>query len=147
MIKIFKAEQWNLDILLPLFEEYRLAHGMVENPERTLTFLTNRIRFSESIFFLALDEDKKAIGFIQLYPRLSSLQLQRYWQLTDIFVRNINHKNDVYTALISKAKEFVSYTQSTRLTVEQDIQRHHLLENEGFKLNPKKSVFELNLAG
>ena len=146
MIKIFKAEQWNLDILLPLFEEYRLAHGMVENPERTLTFLTNRIRFSESIFFLALDEDKKAVGFIQLYPRLSSLQLQRYWQLTDIFVRNISHKNDVYTALISKAKDFVSYTQSTRLTVEQDIQRHHLLENEGFKLNPKKSVFELNLA-
>jgi len=92
-----------------------------------------------------LDEDKKAVGFIQLYPRLSSLQLQRYWQLTDIFVRNISHKNDVYTALISKAKEFVSYTQSTRLTVEQDIQRHHLLENEGFKLNPKKSVFELNL--
>ncbi|WP_314187154.1 GNAT family N-acetyltransferase [Aggregatibacter kilianii] len=146
MIKIFKAEQWNLDILLPLFEEYRLSHGMAENPERTLTFLTNRIRFSESIFFLALDEDKKAVGFIQLYPRLSSLQLQRYWQLTDIFVRNISHKNDVYTALIAKAKEFVSYTQSTRLTVEQDIQRHHLLENEGFKLNPKKSVFELNLA-
>ena len=146
MIKIFKAEQWNLEILLPLFEEYRLSHGMAENPERTLTFLTNRIRFSESIFFLALDEDKKAVGFIQLYPRLSSLQLQRYWQLTDIFVRNISHKNDVYTALISKAKEFVSYTQSTRLTVEQDIQRHHLLENEGFKLNPKKSVFELNLA-
>ncbi len=145
MIKIFKAEQWNLDILLPLFEEYRLSHGMAENPERTLTFLTNRIRFSESIFFLALDEDKKAVGFIQLYPRLSSLQLQRYWQLTDIFVRNISHKNDVYTVLISKAKEFVSYTQSTRLTVEQDIQRHHLLENEGFKLNPKKSVFELNL--
>ena len=146
MIRIFKAEQWNLEILLPLFEEYRLSHGMAENPERTLTFLTNRIRFSESIFFLALDEDKKAVGFIQLYPRLSSLQLQRYWQLTDIFVRNISHKNDVYTALISKAKEFVSYTQSTRLTVEQDIQRHHLLENEGFKLNPKKSVFELNLA-
>jgi len=146
MIKIFKAEQWNLDILLPLFEEYRLSHGMAENPERTLTFLTNRIRFSESIFFLALDEDKKAVGFIQLYPRLSSLQLQRYWQLTDIFVRNISHKNDVYTALIAKAKEFVSYTQSTRLTVEQDIQQHHLLENEGFKLNPKKSVFELNLA-
>ena len=145
MIKIFKAEQWNLDILLPLFEEYRLSHGMAENPERTLTFLTNRIRFSESIFFLALDEDKKAVGFIQLYPRLSSLQLQRYWQLTDIFVRNISHKNDVYTALIAKAKEFVSYTQSTRLTVEQDIQQHHLLENEGFKLNPKKSVFELNL--
>ena len=147
MIKIFKAEQWNLETLLPLFEEYRLSQGMTENPERTLTFLSNRIRFSESIFFLALDKSQQALGFIQLYPRLSSLQLQRYWQLTDIFVRQGNQSNDIYTALIAKAKEFVSYTQSTRLTVEQDIQQHHLLENEGFKLNPKKSVFELNLAG
>ena len=122
MIKIFKAEQWNLETLLPLFEEYRLSQGMTENPERTLTFLSNRIRFSESIFFLALDQSQQALGFIQLYPRLSSLQLQRYWQLTDIFVRHGNQSNDIYTALIAKAKEFVSYTQSTRLVVEQDRQ-------------------------
>ena len=146
MIKIFKAEQWNLEILLPLFEEYRLAHGMAENPERTLAFLTNRIRFSESIFFLALDQNEHAVGFIQLYPRLSSLQLQRYWQLTDIFVRQSEKTNEIYTALIAKAKEFVSYTQSTRLTVEQDIQQHHLLEDEGFRANLHKMVFELEVA-
>ena len=146
MIKIFKAEQWNLEILLPLFEEYRLAHGMAENPERTLAFLTNRIRFSESIFFLALDQNEHAVGFIQLYPRLSSLQLQSYWQLTDIFVRQSEKMNEIYTALIAKAKEFVSYTQSTRLTVEQDIQQHHLLEDEGFRAIPHKMVFELEVA-
>ena len=131
MIKIFKAEQWNLETLLPLFEEYRLSQGMTENPERTLTFLSNRIRFGESIFFLALDQSQQALGFIQLYPRLSSLQLQRYWQLTDIFVRQSEKTNEIYTALIAKAKEFVSYTQSTRLVVEQDRQQHHLLEQEG----------------
>lgn len=147
MIKIFKAEQWNLETLLPLFEEYRLSQGMAENPDRTLTFLSNRIRFSESIFFLAIDQYQQALGFIQLYPRLSSLQLQRYWQLTDIFVRHSNQSHDIYTVLIAKAKEFVSYTQSTRLVIEQDKQQHHLLEQEGFRLNPKKSVFELNLVG
>ena len=82
-MKISKAEQWNIEVLLPLFEHYRRANGMTENPERTLTFLTNRIRFNESLFFIAVDEqdvDKqdKAVGFIQLYPRLSSLQLHRY---------------------------------------------------------------------
>ena len=147
MIKIFKAEQWNLETLLPLFEEYRLSQGMTENPERTLTFLSNSMRFSESTFFLALDQSQQALGFIPLYPRLSSLHVQRYWQLTDIFVRQGNQSNDIYTALIAKAKEFVSYTQSTRLVVEQDRQQHHLLEQEGFRLNPKKSVFELNLVG
>ena len=85
-MKIFKAEQWNLEVLAPLFEASRLANGMSENPDRTLTFLTNRIRFNESMFFVAVNESSQAIGFVQLYPRLSSLQLQRYWQLTDIFV-------------------------------------------------------------
>lgn len=144
-MKIFKAEQWNLDILLPLLEQYRLSHGMLENPDRTLAFLTNRIRFSESIFFIAVNENQQALGFIQLYPRLSSLQLQRYWQLTDIFVSPNSNYAEVYAALIAKAKEFVRYTQSTRLVVEQGQQQQALLEAEGFKINPKKSLFELNL--
>lgn len=145
-MRIFKAEQWNLALLLPLFEEYRLAHGMSENPDRTLAFLSNRIRFSESIFFVVMDENESAVGFIQLYPRLSSLQLQRYWQLTDIFVQDVKYQNEVYKALVEKAKEFVAFTQSTRLTVEQNIHQRHILESEGFRLNPKKAVFELNLS-
>lgn len=117
-MKIFKAEQWNIEVLAPLFEAYRLANGMSENPDRTLTFLTNRIRFNESMFFIAVNENSQAIGFVQLYPRLSSLQLQRYWQLTDIFVKEDKHQTDIYAALISKAKEFVRYTQSNRLVAE-----------------------------
>ncbi|WP_439257496.1 GNAT family N-acetyltransferase [Lonepinella sp. BR2271] len=144
-MRIFKAEQWNLAVLLPLFEEYRLSHGMAENPERTHTFLNNRIRFSESLFFLAFDDQQQAVGFIQLYPRISSLRLQRYWQLTDIFVQNTPKKTEIYTALIEKAKEFVCFTQANVLTVEQDQQQRHLLEMEGFKLNPQKAVFELLL--
>ena len=133
-MKIFKAEQWNIEVLAPLFEAYRLANGMSENPDRTLTFLTNRIRFNESMFFVAVNENSQAIGFVQLYPRLSSLQLQRYWQLTDI-----------YAALISKAKEFVRYTQSNRLVAELSQTQQNILEREGFKLNTKKSLFELTL--
>lgn len=144
-MNIFKAEQWNLECLLTLFEQYRHSHNMPENPERTLAFLSNRIRFSESIFFIAIDENKQARGFIQLYPRLSSLQLQRYWQLTDIFVQDVANKTEIYTALIAKAKEFVRYTQSNRLVVEQHLQQQELLEKEGFKVNPKKCIFELSL--
>ncbi|BFU60478.1 MULTISPECIES: GNAT family N-acetyltransferase [Rodentibacter] len=144
-MKIFKAEQWNIEMLLPLFEHYRLANGMTENPDRTLTFLTNRIRFNESLFFIAVNTENEAVGFIQLYPRLSSLQLQRYWQLTDIYVKEHAQKTNIYTALISKAKDFVRYTQSTRLVAELGQTQHKLLENEGFKLNSKKSLFELSL--
>lgn len=144
-MKIFKAEQWNIEVLLPLFERYRLVNGMTENPDRTLTFLTNRIRFNESLFFIAVNKQDEAVGFIQLYPRLSSLQLQRYWQLTDIYVVDCSLQTEIYTALISKAKDFVLYTQSNRLVAELGQAQRELLEQEGFKLNPKKSLFELTL--
>lgn len=144
-MKIFKAEQWNLELLLPLFEQYRLEHGMPENPDRTLAFLSNRIRFSESIFFVAM-EHHQAVGFVQLYPRISSLQLQRYWQLTDIFVRKSKTNNEIYSALIAKAKEFVNYTQSNRLVAEPHFQQQAIFEHEGFKRNSYKQLLELRLA-
>lgn len=144
-MKIFKAEQWNLDLLLPLFETYRLSQGMVENPARSFAFLLNRIRFSESVIFIATDKNENAVGFVQLYPCLSSLQLQRYWQLTDIFVKKTYQNGEIYTALIDKAKEFVNFTQSTRLIVEQEAVYQELWEARGFKLNSSKYIFELNL--
>ena len=144
-MKVFKAEQWNIQALWQLFEEYRLNNGMQENPERTLTFLTNRIRFNESMFFIALDDNGQAIGFVQLFPRLATLQLERYWQLTDIFVPKVPDQQEIYRHLITKAKEFVRYTQSTRLTAELPQSQRDILESEGFKLNPKKSIFELSL--
>ena len=62
-MKIFKAEQWNIEVLAPLFEAYRLANGMSENPDRTLTFLTNRMRFNESMFFIAVNENRRLVLF------------------------------------------------------------------------------------
>lgn len=144
-MKIFKAEQWNLDLLLPLFEEYRITQGMTENPDRTLAFLNNRIRFSESIIFLAVDNRQRALGFIQLYPRLSSLRLQRYWQVTDIFVSRGHEQSEIDSALLEKAKEFVRFTRSDRLIIEQNHQANEQWERRGFKLNTQKSVFELRL--
>ena len=134
-MKLFKAEQWNIDVLLPLFEAYRQAYGQAENPERTLAFLTNRI-----------NENAQAIGFVQLYPRLSSLQLQRYWQITDIFVLEHAQQTEIYAALISKAKDFVHFTQSNRLVAELAQNQYSMLESEGFKLNPKERLFELSLS-
>lgn len=82
---------------------------------------------------------------MQLYPRISSLRLQRYWQLADIFVREIKDKNEIYAELLAKAKEFVRYTQSTWLVTEQLSEYQPLLEHEGFRRNPQKNIFELNL--
>lgn len=144
-MRIFKAELWNLELLLPLFEQYRREQGMLENPERALAFLANRIRFSESILFLALNDAQQAVGFVQLYPRLSSLRLQRYWQLTDIFVSNIANQAAITHELLRKSREFVSFTQSNLLVVESAQNQREFWQEQGFKLNPNKGVFEVRL--
>ena len=51
-MKIFKAEQWNMDILLPLFERYRMSYGMKENPERTLAFFITLFVLAKVLFSL-----------------------------------------------------------------------------------------------
>ncbi|KGQ69992.1 hypothetical protein A1D23_11140 [Chelonobacter oris] len=143
-MRIFKAELWNLELILPLFEQYRREQGMNDNPERALAFLANRIRFSESILFIAVN-DQQAVGFVQLYPRLSSVRLQRYWQLTDIFVTQIPNQQEILRELLRKSREFVSFTQSNLLVVESAQTQREFWHQQGFKLNPNKGVFEVRL--
>ncbi|SMB83203.1 Acetyltransferase (GNAT) family [Pasteurella testudinis DSM 23072] len=144
-MRIFKAELWNLELILPLFEQYRRQQGMSENAERALSFLANRIRFSESILFLAVNDQQQAVGFVQLYPRLSSLRLQRYWQLTDIFVSDSRQQQTITQELLRKSREFVSFTQSSLLVVESAPNQREFWHEQGFKLNPNKGVFEVKL--
>lgn len=143
-MRIFKAELWNLELILPLFEQYRRERGMSENSERSLPFLANRIHFSESILFVAV-QDQQAVGFVQLYPRLSSLRLQRYWQLTDIFVANIANHQQITSELLRKSRDFVSFTQSKLLVLESAPNQREFWQQQGFKLNPNKNVFEIRL--
>lgn len=143
-MRIFKAELWNLELILPLFEQYRREQGMGENPERSLAFLANRIRFSESIVFIAVN-DQQAVGFVQLYPRLSSLRLQRYWQLTDLFVSQIQNQQEIQRELLRKSREFVSFTQSNLLVVEAAQSQRDFWQAQGFNLNLNKGVFEVRL--
>lgn len=143
-MRIFKAELWNLELILPLFEQYRRERGMSENSERSLAFLANRIHFSESILFVAV-QDQQAVGFVQLYPRLSSLRLQRYWQLTDIFVADIPNHQQITSELLRKSRDFVSFTQSKLLVLESAPNQREFWQQQGFKLNPNKNVFEIRL--
>ncbi|MBE2899120.1 GNAT family N-acetyltransferase [Pasteurellaceae bacterium 20609_3] len=144
-MRIFKAEVWNLDLLLPLFEQYRSHLGSPANPDRARAFLTNRIRFSESIIFIALDAQERAIGFAQLYPHWSSLQLSRYWQLSDIFVHSGEDQQMVMRLLLGKCREFVRFTQSQRLVLDAMSTQQAFWEALGFKLDGTRQRFELRV--
>jgi len=87
-MRITQATLEHLDLLTPLFVKYREFYGALPFPDSSRAFLEKRLRRKESVIYLALadDDDKKLLGFCQLYPSFSSLSLKRVWILNDIYV-------------------------------------------------------------
>ncbi|MFV1979747.1 MAG: hypothetical protein ACC655_01210, partial [Rhodothermia bacterium] len=73
----------DLDVLVPLFDAYRVFYEQPSDPERARTFLTARMRMGESTIFLA-GLDGEPAGFVQLYPSFSSVSTARIWILNDL---------------------------------------------------------------
>ena len=87
-MRITQATLEHLDLLTPLFVKYREFYGALPFPDSSRAFLEKRLRRKESVIYLALadDDDKRLLGFCQLYPSFSSLSLKRVWILNDIYV-------------------------------------------------------------
>ena len=60
----------DLEQLVPLFDGYRQFYGRVSDLRAAKEFLLARFNHDKSTVFLAY-EDKRAIGFTQLYPSFS----------------------------------------------------------------------------
>ena len=69
-MRIIKATLEHLDLLAPLFVKYREFYGELPYPDSSREFLEKRLTRDESVIYLALpvDDDKKLLGFCQLYP-------------------------------------------------------------------------------
>ena len=80
--QVARATVDDVPALAPLFEAYRAFYRCEPGPEAAAAFLTERLTRNESVIFFARAEAKGApIGFTQLYPNFSSLQLCRSWLL------------------------------------------------------------------
>ncbi|WP_342410524.1 GNAT family N-acetyltransferase [Paenibacillus sp. FSL R10-2778] len=79
----------DLERLIPLFDEYRVFYGVVSDLDGAHAFLSDRLKLNESVIFIAVEgegEEKRAWGFIQLYPSFSSVSMERLWILNDLYV-------------------------------------------------------------
>ena len=107
------------DLMTPLFVKYREFYGALPFPDSSRAFLEKRLRRKESVIYLALadDDDKKLLGFCQLYPSFSSLSLKRVWILNDIYVAEDARRQLVADNLMRTAKKMAKETHAVRLRV------------------------------
>jgi ribosomal protein S18 acetylase RimI-like enzyme len=101
----------------PLFDAYRQFYRKPPDIEAARRFLFARLSKSESVLFLARQEDR-AVGFVHLYPVFSSVNLTRQWILNDLYVLPEARKTGVARALLEHARQLAEGTRANCLTLE-----------------------------
>ncbi|MBD0278411.1 MAG: GNAT family N-acetyltransferase [Flavisolibacter sp.] len=107
----------NIDALVPLFEEYRIENGYPSNERCVKSFLSDRIYFHDSIIYTAYIGDKP-IGFVQLYPFYTLLDLKKQWVLNDLFVLPGYRRRGIGKALLQEAFELAKKSRSKGIIIQ-----------------------------
>jgi len=102
-ITVRRAGRADLEALTPLFDAYRQFYEQPSDPGASGRFLADRLARDESVVFLA-EEERNAVGFMQLYPLFSSVSLGRVYMLNDLFVPPAARRRGVGARLLAEAR-------------------------------------------
>ncbi len=118
MTKIRKATINDLNLIVELFENYRVFYEKELDKVRAEEFLSERLKLNDSEIFVAETDDNNLIGFVQLYPIFSSTRMRRLWLLNDLFVDRDHRRKGVSKQLIETAKVLCRKTNACGLILE-----------------------------
>ncbi len=132
---ILRADLQQVDTIAPLFDAYRHFYRQAPDLEHAREFIKDRLARSESVIFLAVREGI-GLGFAQLYPSFSSVEMKRLWILNDLFVTPSARKRGVGRVLLERARQFALETGATALMLEtavDNLTAQRLYEQLGWK--------------
>ncbi|WP_110686428.1 GNAT family N-acetyltransferase [Salinicola aestuarinus] len=118
MIMTRPADRDDLDTLVPLVDAYRRFYGKSRDIEGVRDFMQARLANDDAEILLAFDdaaEDKRALGFAQLFPVPSTTDLAPRWILNDLYVEPAARRCGVGTALLESARELAASRQVPKL--------------------------------
>jgi GNAT superfamily N-acetyltransferase len=107
----------DLDLVVPLFDQYRQHFGSPADEGGARCFIEDRLRGGQSAILLALDRDR-AVGFVQLYPSFSSLAIAPIWVLNDLFVAPVARRRGIGRALMQAARVHARDSGAVRIILE-----------------------------
>ncbi len=136
MTEIFEATAFDLEQLAGLFDQYRMFYKQVSDLPAATGFVKERMKKKDAAIYIAAEDDK-VIGFVQLYPLFSSVQMKQLWLLNDLYVDSSHRREGVARQLIAAAKEHAKNTGSCGLMLEtgrDNKEGNALYPTEGFQL-------------
>lgn len=149
MTTIRAAGPADLDRVAPLFDAYRQFYERPTDLALARDFLSARMARGDSVIFLA-EENRAAIGFVQLYPVYSSTSLApgRLWLLNDLFVVPAARGRGVGRQLMDRARALAEETGACGLelaTARTNIGAQALYESLGYRREDEFFRYELHL--
>lgn len=105
MIKIIRAEEGQIDQLVPLFDAYRVFYNQQSDQDAARKFLSDRLKNNEATVFIA-NENHIPVGFTLLYTTFSSVSMKPVFILNDLYVKATARNKGVGEALLNKAKSY-----------------------------------------
>ncbi|HEY9004592.1 MAG TPA: GNAT family N-acetyltransferase [Ohtaekwangia sp.] len=108
----------DLEALAPLFDAYRVFYQHPSDLPGATAFLSERITSHDSVIYIAWSDENIPIGFVQLYPLLSSTRMKRIWLLNDLYVAPAFRGLKVSVKLIDRAKQLTQETGAASLLLE-----------------------------
>ena len=138
MIK--RATVEDLKLIAPLFDLYRQFYQQKSDVSAAQLFLKDRLTKNQSIIFIISDE-KKVVGFTQLYPIFSSVSMRPALILNDLFVMSDARGKGFGELLLKEAIHFAQESDAKSLSLEtaHDNPAQKLYEKLGWKLNEYKN--------
>lgn len=130
---IRKMQVQDLTQVATLFDQYRVFYGQDSDVEAAYSFLKERFEKQESIVFVA-DQDDEILGFTQVYPIFSSVQMKPASLLNDLYVAASARKQGIGAKLIKAVFEDAEEKGSAYVTLEtgtSNIQAQSLYQGMG----------------
>jgi ribosomal protein S18 acetylase RimI-like enzyme len=150
-IQIRQATAADLELVAPLFNEYRQFYGQPADLALARRFLAERFAQGDSVIFLAVGPSSaEGLGFTQLYPSFSSVTARRIWILNDLYVVPVARRAGVGRQLMEAARQYGVSTGARRLvlsTAHTNVSAQRLYEAVGYVREPHFRQYELDLEG
>lgn len=133
-IEIRSATEESIHEIAILFNEYRVFYKKDSDLQSAKQFLLERFKNNESFIFSASYENK-IVGFTQIYPTFSSLQMKKIYILNDLYVNEEYRSLGIGSSLITHVKDVAQKNNINTIILEtasDNIKAKALYESLGF---------------
>ncbi|MGX7666662.1 GNAT family N-acetyltransferase [Flavobacterium pedocola] len=106
-IEIKKINSSENEIVIELFDKYRIFYKQPSDIELAKTYIKERLEQNEAQIYVAyVKENPKPIGFTLLYPKFSSVSAKKNWHIGDLYVEIDQRKKGIGEKLLNTALNF-----------------------------------------